>query len=211
MKLIFGTGAYAQNLAKTIDMSAIGIKIDGFWVDSMFFDGNINLALPVFSGEKVFSESTVYIGVTMELRKGPKFWRYIDNKVREFGGRIGGFCLSDTKRSEVSQAAMVFNDCFMDLNSKIGYATQVRHSCYIGHDVTVGDFCYIAPRANIGSNVVIEGDAFVGFGATILPNVRIGRNVVIAAGAVVARSVASNSLVGRQDKVITARDPFRLI
>jgi acetyltransferase-like isoleucine patch superfamily enzyme len=43
---------------------------------------------------------------------------------------------------------------------------------------------------------VIKKNAWIGAGAIILPGVTIGENAVVAAGAVVAKDVETNSIVG---------------
>jgi acetyltransferase-like isoleucine patch superfamily enzyme len=44
--------------------------------------------------------------------------------------------------------------------------------------------------------VVIERNAWIGAGATILPGVIIGENAMVASGAVVAKDVPANTIVG---------------
>jgi len=70
---------------------------------------------------------------------------------------------------------------------------------FVTHDVThrmlngmVGEEKY---QETVGC-IEIMDNVFVGSNVTILNNVRIGSNVIVAAGAVVAKDVPSNSVVG---------------
>ncbi|PSR52693.1 acetyltransferase [Adhaeribacter arboris] len=51
-------------------------------------------------------------------------------------------------------------------------------------------------RALICKPIVIKRNAWIGAAATILPGVTIGENAVVAAGAVVAKDVPANTVVG---------------
>lgn len=78
----------------------------------------------------------------------------------------------------------------------------------IGNDVWIGPGVLIATinhplspsgrrkHLGIAKPVKIGNDVWIGGNATILPGVTIGDNVVVAAGAVVAKDVPSNTLVG---------------
>ncbi len=78
--------------------------------------------------------------------------------------------------------------------------------------ITLEDDVLIAPRVNILTvnhpenpaerrglilkPVLIRRRAWIGAGATILPGVTVGENAIVAAGAVVARDVPENTVVG---------------
>lgn len=72
----------------------------------------------------------------------------------------------------------------------------------IGHDVIVatGDHEIGTPSCRGGvlkpQNIVIQDGVWVGAGAIILPGITIGMGSVVAAGAVVAKDVPANTIVG---------------
>lgn len=73
------------------------------------------------------------------------------------------------------------------------------HVTFVTHDVThgmlntmLGEDKY---RETVGC-IEIMDNVFIGTNVTILNNVRIGSNVIVAAGAVVAKDVPDNSVVG---------------
>lgn len=99
-------------------------------------------------------------------------------------------------------------------NIQLGKHVFINHACSfldLG-GIVIEDEVMIAPRVNISSEghpvevdkrktmipskVHIKRNAWIGAGATILPGVTIGENSVVAAGAVVARNVPDNTLVG---------------
>jgi acetyltransferase-like isoleucine patch superfamily enzyme len=54
----------------------------------------------------------------------------------------------------------------------------------------------ITRRGMLCKPILIKRNAWIGAGATILPGVTIGENAIVAAGAVVAKDVAANTIVG---------------
>ncbi len=65
--------------------------------------------------------------------------------------------------------------------------------CTVGHDSTVKSYCSIMPSVNISGEVLMENCVYVGTGAKIINQVSIGTNSIIGAGAVVVKSIPSNS------------------
>ena len=72
--------------------------------------------------------------------------------------------------------------------------------CQIGHNVVFATLDHgIAPaerRTTVPAPIVLGRNVWVGSNATILRGVTIGDNAVVAAGAVVAKDVEANTIVG---------------
>lgn len=71
---------------------------------------------------------------------------------------------------------------------------------YVAHDCTVGNYVTLAPRVSLNGRVIVEDMVYIGSDATILPGksdapLIIGSGAVIGAGALVTKSVASNTTV----------------
>lgn len=77
----------------------------------------------------------------------------------------------------------------------IGKGVLLNRAVNIHHDVVLGNFCEIAPGAQILGNVQIAENVFIGAGAVILPKVKIGANSIIGAGSVVTKDIATASTV----------------
>lgn len=85
----------------------------------------------------------------------------------------------------------------VEISSKvtIGKGSLINRCCSIHHDVTIGDFCELAPNVTLLGNVQIGNNVFIGTGATILPNLNIGDNSIIGAGSLVTKDVSANRKV----------------
>lgn len=96
----------------------------------------------------------------------------------------------------------------------IGKNVFINHACTFLDmgGITIEDDVLIGPKVNLITEnhplnpqdrkslvcqpVVIKRNAWIGAAATILPGVTVGENAVVAAGAVVAKDVLPNTIVG---------------
>lgn len=72
---------------------------------------------------------------------------------------------------------------------------MIYYNSIITHDVKIGNFVEISPRATLLGRCKIGDMTQVGAGAIIFPDVEIGENCIIAAGAVVRQSISNNIIV----------------
>jgi acetyltransferase-like isoleucine patch superfamily enzyme len=124
--------------------------------------------------------------------------------------------LSQITSSEIDESVAVFTPLYINYgkNTKIGKNVFINFDCVfldLG-GITIEDNVLIAPKVSLLSEghpitpnergslvpgqIHIKKNAWIGAGATILPGVTIGENAVIAAGAVVAKDVPGNTIVG---------------
>jgi maltose O-acetyltransferase len=87
---------------------------------------------------------------------------------------------------------------FFDLTAeiRIGDRVSIGHHCVFvtaHHEVGAPNF---RAGANVGRPILVEDGSWIAARSTILPGVSIGQSCIVASGAVVAKNVASNSLVG---------------
>jgi acetyltransferase-like isoleucine patch superfamily enzyme len=115
------------------------------------------------------------------------------------GGRIriaGG--LAPASRVSIGADCFINDGCRFDCSAQI----TIDDGVYLGHDVAVLTSSHElgSPERRAGSftcaPIHIGRGAWVGARAVILQGVTVGDGAVIAAGAVVARSVPPNVLVG---------------
>ena len=62
------------------------------------------------------------------------------------------------------------------------------------HDVNMGDFVTVAPRAVLLGRVKVSNNVYIGANSTILPEIHVGENSIVGAGAVVTKNVPSNCI-----------------
>jgi len=109
---------------------------------------------------------------------------------------------------------------FAPFYTNFGRFTQIGKNVFINHacsfldmgGITIEDHVLLGPKVNLITEnhpldpadrrslickpIVIKRNAWIGAAATILPGVTVGENAVVAAGAVVAKDVPANTIVG---------------
>ena len=83
----------------------------------------------------------------------------------------------------------------VSVNCSIGRCVKINIGATIMHDVKIGNYSTIAPKAILLGRVFIGNNVFVGANATILTDIKIGDNSIIGAGAVVTKDVLPGSIV----------------
>lgn len=86
----------------------------------------------------------------------------------------------------VYPGVIVMTDC------NIGRHCLINGRAYLGHDVSIGDFCNIAPSVSIGGHVSVGTGTSIGIGASIKDGIQIGAGVTVGAGAVVVKDIPDN-------------------
>jgi sugar O-acyltransferase (sialic acid O-acetyltransferase NeuD family) len=103
---------------------------------------------------------------------------------------------ANTARSvEIAVGTSLGPYCEIQPRVRIGRHVAIRGTAFIGHDVTIGDFCFLGAGSMVAGYVHIERGAHIGPNAAIRESVRIGRFAVVGIGAVVVRDVGDYEIV----------------
>ena len=124
--------------------------------------------------------------------------------------------LSEIIGSPIDTSTRIFPPFYTNFGRfiSLGKNVFINHACSFVDmgGITIEDDVLIGPKVNLITEnhpldpsdrqtlllkpVVIKRNAWIGAAATILPGVTIGENAVVAAGAVVAKDVPANTVVG---------------
>ncbi len=124
--------------------------------------------------------------------------------------------LEEITGSEIDESTTIFTPLYINYgkHTKIGKNVFINFDCMLLDlgGITIEDNVLIAPKVSLLSeghpvspenrqalvpgHIHIKRNAWIGANATILPGVTVGENAIVAAGAVVAKDVADNTIVG---------------
>lgn len=102
------------------------------------------------------------------------------------------------KRLHIGADCIINAPLFFDLSAEIRIGDRVsvgHHSVFVTahHEIGVSTF---RAGVNTGRPIVVEDGCWIAARSTILPGVTVGQSSVVASGAVVAKDVPTNVLVG---------------
>jgi acetyltransferase-like isoleucine patch superfamily enzyme len=102
------------------------------------------------------------------------------------------------KRLRIGADCIINSPLFLDLSAEIDIGDRVsvgHHSVFVTAHHEVGSPNFRAGD-NIGRPIRVEDGSWIAARSTILPGVTIGQSSIVASGALVAKDVPSNALVG---------------
>ncbi len=76
----------------------------------------------------------------------------------------------------------------------VGFGTNIKNSCYIGHHGKIGNYVTINPGVTISGMVEIGNNTIIGSGAIVRDQVKIGNNCIIGMGSNVIKDIPDNSV-----------------
>jgi len=112
--------------------------------------------------------------------KGLKYFNYINSDI--------------SKDISIENNIIILKNVFIETCVNIKSGTLINVGAQIHHDVQIGEYCEIAPKACLLGKSVIGNNTFIGANATILPKITIGHNSIIGAGSIVTKDVPDNQI-----------------
>ncbi len=197
--VLFGAGPFAS-LAWYCLSHDSPYDVAGFVVDRAHRDLDEAHGLPVVDfedAEERFDPSAH----AMLLPLGPRrmnalrMERYGQAKAKRY--RIASYVSSRAMTwpdLEVGENVIIFEGAIVQPFARIGADSIVRSGCHISHHVSIGEHCFLAPRACLGGGVTVGARSVIGLNATVRDGVAIAEGCFIAAGAVVTADTEPDGL-----------------
>jgi sugar O-acyltransferase (sialic acid O-acetyltransferase NeuD family) len=130
---------------------------------------------------------------------GTKTRQFLAKKLRDAGLRLKNVIASTavigTKSVLIEDGINAMHFSFISDCTTIGEGTLINSYAAIHHDVSVGKYCELSPKATLLGGSKIGDFTSVGSAAVILPNIEIGKNCIIGAGAIVTKNVGDNAVM----------------
>lgn len=104
-------------------------------------------------------------------------------------------CVSPT--AKVHEGAVILAGTIVSTGASIGRHAILNFGVMVDHDVHVGAFVHVAPRAALGGGSRVNDDAYIGMGACIRDHTVVNVQTLVGMGAVVAKEYpGGTTLVG---------------
>lgn len=96
-------------------------------------------------------------------------------------------------------------NCIIQADVAINAGVVIRDMALVCHQTTIGNYCFIGPKALVGAHIFVEDFAFIGQSSLLVSGkVRnVGGNTLVGAGAVVTKELPAD--------VVVVGNPARII
>jgi sugar O-acyltransferase (sialic acid O-acetyltransferase NeuD family) len=202
--LVLGAGGHACVVADAL--LAAGVDVIGFTDRDPARHGRRLLGRPVLGGDehlRLLAADTVLLANGLGGIGQPA----IDVRRRELQQRLQAegwrFATVLHPRATVSPfahigpGAQLMAGCVVQPGAVVGEGCIVNTCAVVEHDVQLGSWTHVAPRAVVCGAAQVGAAAHIGAGATVRQGVHLGDGVIVGAGAVVlGNHPAESVLVG---------------
>jgi sugar O-acyltransferase (sialic acid O-acetyltransferase NeuD family) len=96
---------------------------------------------------------------------------------------------------EIDKGSIIYPNCSVNYNTRIGEFVILNMNCAIGHDCTIKDYTSLSPGVSLGGNTCIGQLCEIGIGASTLQFITINDKAIIGGNCVVVKSVKANTVV----------------
>ncbi len=100
-----------------------------------------------------------------------------------------------SKTAIIAEGCMIQDGCNISSGVRLGKCVRVNSLANCMHDVSVDDFCVIAPSSVLLGHVNVKNKAYIGANATILPHIVVDGGIV-GAGAVLTKNTRNKIAIG---------------
>ncbi|MCL6419717.1 LbetaH domain-containing protein [Aestuariirhabdus haliotis] len=188
----YGDGLVAIQIVKDMFKSGSNIEVIGFLNDSLDVGEEIS-GLPVLGGTDSWKKLSDDVMFHVCLHKVGQM------EVRST--LMESFHIPDERLcSIVHPSAVIADDVILGAGvliascvtvqpaSAIGKCSTIRAGANVGHDVNIGDYCYLGPNATLCGRSTLDEGAHVGPGSVVVDQIKVGKFSVIGAGSVALRN-----------------------
>jgi sugar O-acyltransferase (sialic acid O-acetyltransferase NeuD family) len=208
--VIFGTEKMAQ-LAYFYLKNDSPCEIVAFTADGAYIDKKELWGLPLVPFEDIQKlyppdEYKMFVAIGYRKLNSLRANKYMEAK--NMGYELISYLSSKAIHwgdTEIGENCFILENQVIQPFVKIGNNVIIWSGNHFGHDVVVGDHCWLSSHIICSGNVTIDPYCFIGINATIRDNVTIGRECIIGAGAVIL-----NNTKERQVYIAKPTDLYRL-
>lgn len=217
--VIFGAGGLSRTVAHYLKHDdryrMLGFTVDRDYIDAPELDGLPVVAFEDLSDFVSPADCKVIVVLTLQRVANRMLDKQKCEEVRAKGYSLLSYISPDATVSpgtHIGENVIISPGVVIEPFTTIEDGVIVRSMAYIGHDVRLGEYSYIAPRAAMSGGVTIHPHAFIGINATLRGDVTVGREAVVGAGTTILKDVEAKAVIKAPDNLLLPvdRDKIKL-
>ena len=191
---------------------ACGYKIAGLYHYNNDKTGRYDHDYPILGSFEDLYQSDIK-GKRFLLSQGDmKIRENVTNKIKQLEGIVPTLIHPTaiiSKYAKVSEEGVVIGaNCIVQADAEIKVGAVLQDMALVCHQTTIGNYCFVGPKALVGAHIVVEDFAFIGQDALLVSGKvgTMGANSLLGAGAVLTKELPANVVaVGNPARVIKER------
>jgi sugar O-acyltransferase (sialic acid O-acetyltransferase NeuD family) len=211
--VIFGAGGLSRTVAQYLKhddrYTMVGFTVDRNYIEQPELD-----SLPVIAFEDLSDyispqECKILVVLTLQRISNHMLDKQKCDEIRQKGYSLMTYVSKDAIVSpgvSIGENVIISPGVVVEPFTKIEDGVIVRSMAYIGHDVKLGEYSYIAPRVAMSGGTSIGAHAFIGINATLRGNIKVGREAVVGAGTTILKNVEDRAVIKAPQNILLPVD-----
>ncbi len=205
--IIWGTSQYSLFLYQTLKRENCD-EVVAFTLHKKFITSKEIESLPVIPFEDIddyVDMNECKIALTIGYKKLNDNRKKIYDECKMKGYKLftyiskNAMCYSD----DIGEGAIILPGSYIGPYVKVGIACCIHIDVWLSHNITVGDFTYIAGGTMIGGTCIIGKNCFIGMSCTLKNGIHVGDRTFLGADSY----LADNTLAGKAYVGSPAQNP----
>lgn len=189
-----------------------GYKIAGLYHYNADKIGENDHGYPVLGSFEDLYHSDIRGKMFLLSQGDMKIREAVTNKIKQLGGVIPTLVHPTaiiSKYAKISEEGVVIGaNCIVQADSVIKSNAVLWDMALVCHQTTIGNYCFVGPKALVGAHIDVKDFAFIGQDALLVSGKvgTMGANSLLGAGAVLTKELPNNIVaVGNPARVIKER------
>lgn len=191
---------------------ACGYKIAGLYHYNSDRTGEYEHGHPILGSFDDLYQSDIKGKMFLLSQGDMKIREEVTNKILKLGGVVPTLIHPTaivSKYAKVSEEGVAIGaNCIVQADAEIKSNAVLRDMALVCHQTTIGNYCFVGPKALVGAHIEVKDFAFIGQDALLVSGKvgTMGANSLLGAGAVLTKGLPANVVaVGNPARVIKKR------
>lgn len=192
---------------------ACGYKIAGLYHYNNDKTGGYDHDYPILGSFEDLYQSDIKGKMFLLSQGDMKIREKVTNKIKQLGGIVPTLIYPTaiiSKYAKISEEGVVIGaNCIVQADSEIKSNAVLRDMALVCHQTTIGNYCFVGPKALVGAHIDVKDFAFIGQDSLLVSGKvgTMGTNSLLGAGAVLTKELPDNVVaVGNPARVIKERE-----
>lgn len=194
---------------------ACGYKIAGLYHYNDDRTGEYDHGTPILGSFDDLYQSDIRGKLFLLSQGNLKIREEVTDRITNLGGVVPTLIHPSavvSKYAKISEAGVVIGaNCIIQADVEIKAGAVLRDMALICHQTTIGNYCFVGPKALVGAHIEVKDFAFIGQDSLLVSGKvgTMGANSLLGAGAVLTKELPANVVAVGNPARVVVKEPVR--